>query len=99
LSHSEYIPLIGCAYYAPGFRTQANFDEELTRQRAAGLLGCGDKDTNTINGLEVAQADGSGVCLSDGNGCGDCFDGMSCASTPKDVLTRRNIDSDFFDTN
>lgn len=58
-----------------GFRTTANFDENSIRDRAAGLLGCGDTDNNKVNGLSVATVDGSGVCLSDGNGCGDCFDG------------------------
>ncbi|KZV98981.1 hypothetical protein EXIGLDRAFT_831762 [Exidia glandulosa HHB12029] len=63
-----------CAYYAPGFRTTANFDENSLRDRAASLLGCGDTDKNSINGLTVATIDGSGVCLSNGDGCGDCFD-------------------------
>ena len=64
-----------CAYYANGFRTQPNFDSDSIRSRAASLLGCGDSDKNSINGLQVTPVDGSGVCLSDGNGCGDCFDG------------------------
>lgn len=28
---------------------------------------------NKINGLEKTMADKSGVCLSNGDGCGDCF--------------------------
>ena len=58
-----------------GFRTQANLDENSIRDRVAGLLGCGNAGANTINGLSVATIDGSGVCLSNGDGCGDCFDG------------------------
>ncbi|GJE91141.1 hypothetical protein PsYK624_072900 [Phanerochaete sordida] len=69
-----------CAYYANGFRTQANFDSESIRGRAASLLGCGDTAKNSINGLQVTPVDGSGVCLSDGNGCGDCFDDSDFAS-------------------
>lgn len=63
-----------CVYYANGFRTQPNFDKELIRSRAAALMGCGDPAKNKINGLQVTPVDGSGVCLSNGNGCGDCFD-------------------------
>ncbi|KAJ7874863.1 hypothetical protein B0H13DRAFT_2348434 [Mycena leptocephala] len=63
-----------CAYYSPYPGRSATLDQEITRQRAASLLGCGDTDVNKINGLEIAEADRSGVCLSNGNGCGDCFD-------------------------
>ncbi|EIM91784.1 uncharacterized protein STEHIDRAFT_151144 [Stereum hirsutum FP-91666 SS1] len=63
-----------CAYYAAGSHTTASVDSTTVRERAASLLGCGDTKTNKINGLEVAVGDGSGVCLSNGNGCGDCFD-------------------------
>ncbi|GJE91139.1 hypothetical protein PsYK624_072880 [Phanerochaete sordida] len=69
-----------CAYYANGFRTQPNFDSDSIRSRAASLLGCGDTDKDSINGLQVTPVDGSGVCLSDGNGCGDCFDDSDFAS-------------------
>ncbi|GJE91170.1 hypothetical protein PsYK624_073190 [Phanerochaete sordida] len=63
-----------CVYYANGFRTTPNFDSESIRSRAASLMGCGDTAKNSINALQVTPVDGSGVCLSDGNGCGDCFD-------------------------
>ncbi|KAJ7309307.1 hypothetical protein DFH08DRAFT_974785 [Mycena albidolilacea] len=63
-----------CAYYSPYPGRSATLDQEITRQRAASLLGCGATDVNKINGLEIAEADRSGVCLSNGDGCGDCFD-------------------------
>ncbi|EKM50429.1 uncharacterized protein PHACADRAFT_188014 [Phanerochaete carnosa HHB-10118-sp] len=70
-----------CAYYISGSNTNPNFDEDLIRSRAASLLGCGDTQKNTINGLQVTPIDGSGVCLSNGNGCGDRFDGASASVT------------------
>ncbi|KAJ6567932.1 hypothetical protein DFH09DRAFT_437531 [Mycena vulgaris] len=70
-----------CAYYGPYPGRSATFDQELIRQRAASLLGCGDASVNKINGLEITRADASGVCLSNGDGCGDCFDDNDFAST------------------
>ncbi|KAJ6565676.1 hypothetical protein B0H10DRAFT_2112658 [Mycena sp. CBHHK59/15] len=70
-----------CAYYSPYPNTDPTFDQEITRQRAQSLLGCGDAKVNKINGLEITRADKSGVCLSNGNGCGDCFDDSDFAST------------------
>ncbi|KAJ7829300.1 hypothetical protein B0H14DRAFT_2594186 [Mycena olivaceomarginata] len=63
-----------CVTYSPYPGRSATLDQEITRQRAASLLGCGATDVNKINGLEIAEADRSGVCLSNGDGCGDCFD-------------------------
>ncbi|CAL1706547.1 unnamed protein product [Somion occarium] len=58
-----------CVYVA----RSDNPDKEQTRTEAQGLLGCGDTGANKINGLDFF-ADRHGVCLSNGNGCGDCFD-------------------------
>jgi len=60
--------MIGCAYYASGQNDAGTIDSGTLRNRAASLLGCGDTAANKINGLEVAIADGSGVCLSNGDG-------------------------------
>ncbi|KAJ6565846.1 hypothetical protein DFH09DRAFT_462435 [Mycena vulgaris] len=70
-----------CAYYSAYPGRDATFDQELMRQRAQSLLGCGDQAANKINGLEITRADRSGVCLSNGKGCGDCFDDSDFAST------------------
>ncbi|KAJ7912194.1 hypothetical protein B0H13DRAFT_1613837 [Mycena leptocephala] len=59
-----------CAYYSPYPNTDPVFDQDLIRTRAASILGCGDTKVNKINGLEITRADKSGVCLSNGNGCG-----------------------------
>jgi len=62
---------LGCAYYASGQSDEIGGelpDSTSLRDRAASLLGCGDTDNNKINGLTVLTTDGSGVCLSDGNG-------------------------------
>ncbi|EPQ53363.1 hypothetical protein GLOTRDRAFT_95323 [Gloeophyllum trabeum ATCC 11539] len=37
------------------------------------LLDCGDKAKNTVNGV-LQVVDSGRVCLSNGNGCGDCFE-------------------------
>jgi hypothetical protein len=47
-------------------------DEEQTRQDAMGLFGCADMAVNKINAM-VFKEQAYGVCISDGNGCGDCF--------------------------
>ncbi|EKM50428.1 uncharacterized protein PHACADRAFT_166109 [Phanerochaete carnosa HHB-10118-sp] len=52
-----------CIYYASMVGNTPN--EAQTRADAQGLLG--------INGLDFFE-DGRGVCISNGNGCGDCFD-------------------------
>ncbi|KZV97020.1 hypothetical protein EXIGLDRAFT_704321 [Exidia glandulosa HHB12029] len=56
-----------CVYYATGTTDNSVPDQETVRQRAIGLLGCGATDVNKVNALGVA-ADGSGVCLSNGDG-------------------------------
>ncbi|KAL0581217.1 hypothetical protein V5O48_000805 [Marasmius crinis-equi] len=48
-------------------------DRDRTFEEAAGLLGCGDPSTNKINVMQ-SFSDNHAVCLSNGNGCGDCFD-------------------------
>ncbi|KAJ7327880.1 hypothetical protein DFH08DRAFT_967672 [Mycena albidolilacea] len=70
-----------CAYYSAYPGRPSTLDSEITRQRAASLLGCGATNVNKINGLEIAKADKSGVCLSNGDGCGDCFDDNDFASS------------------
>ncbi|CAA7259340.1 unnamed protein product [Cyclocybe aegerita] len=63
-----------CVYYASGDSDEGPVpNAETIRSRAAGLLGCGDTGSNKVNALGVA-GDGSGVCISNGDGCGDCFD-------------------------
>ncbi|KAJ7664085.1 hypothetical protein B0H17DRAFT_1336823 [Mycena rosella] len=65
-----------CTYFSiPGGNFPNTLDRDSIRNRAASLLGCGDSGKNKINGLQVASGpDNSGVCLSNGDGCGDCFD-------------------------
>ncbi|KAJ6610586.1 hypothetical protein B0H10DRAFT_2059586, partial [Mycena sp. CBHHK59/15] len=70
-----------CAYYLPYPNTDPTFNQEITCQHAQSLLGCGDAKVNKINGLEITRVDKSGVCLSNGNGCSDCFDDSDFAST------------------
>jgi hypothetical protein len=52
-------------------------DKEQTRQDAMGLFGCADTAKNKINAM-VFKDDGYGVCLSNGNGCSDCFGESGC---------------------
>ncbi|KAJ7926363.1 hypothetical protein B0H13DRAFT_1599678, partial [Mycena leptocephala] len=67
-----------CVYVArvdesdlPGMRDQI-------RNEAAGLFGCADGSVNKINGMQQFNDKfNHGTCISDGNGCGDCFDGRS----------------------
>ncbi|KAJ7880078.1 hypothetical protein B0H13DRAFT_1886777 [Mycena leptocephala] len=60
-----------CVYFAS--KTGGMPDEEQTRQDAMGLFGCADMAVNKINAM-VFKEQAYGVCISDGNGCGDCFD-------------------------
>ncbi|KAI5478839.1 hypothetical protein MNV49_004571 [Pseudohyphozyma bogoriensis] len=68
-----------CCVYVTGPSTKipAALDitasSETIRQNAAGLLGCGDTGANKVNAMQKFD-DGHAVCVSDGNGCGDCFD-------------------------
>lgn len=50
-----------------------SYDSQLLKNEAAGLLGCGDTAANKVNGMQKFS-DGHAVCLSNGDGCGDCFD-------------------------
>ncbi|KAJ6572420.1 hypothetical protein DFH09DRAFT_1246816 [Mycena vulgaris] len=60
-----------CVYYAS--KTGGKPDKEKTRQDAMSLFGCADKGKNKVNALLFTEQ-AYGVCLSDGKGCGDCFD-------------------------
>ncbi|GJE91140.1 hypothetical protein PsYK624_072890 [Phanerochaete sordida] len=60
-----------CIYYAS--MVGHTPDKGQTRADAQGLLGCADTDKDAVNGLDFFD-DGRGVCISDGSGCGDCFD-------------------------
>ncbi|KAJ7486540.1 hypothetical protein FB451DRAFT_1391455 [Mycena latifolia] len=66
-----------CVYFASKTQTDnkpdLTPDKEQTRQDAMSLFGCADKSKNKINAM-VFKSQGYGVCLSNGNGCGDCFD-------------------------
>ncbi|EIM91785.1 uncharacterized protein STEHIDRAFT_151145 [Stereum hirsutum FP-91666 SS1] len=62
-----------CVYVADGGAKNFQFVSETIRNEAAGLLGCGDTSKDKINGLDFFE-DGHGTCISNGNGCGDCFD-------------------------
>ncbi|KAJ7913625.1 hypothetical protein B0H13DRAFT_1612376 [Mycena leptocephala] len=71
-----------CVYYASKV-AGSKPDKGKTLQDAASLMGCADTAKNKINGmLNTEQA--YGVCISNGNGCGDCFDdgdfGGGCAN-------------------
>jgi hypothetical protein len=65
---------------------------------AASILGCGDTKVNKINGLEITRADKSGVCLSNGNGCGDCFGKLDHALDIAMLTEASKDDSDFAST-
>ncbi|KAJ7925594.1 hypothetical protein B0H13DRAFT_2229619 [Mycena leptocephala] len=64
-----------CVYWAASYGGSGPTvpDKEQTRQDAMGLFGCADTAKNKINAM-VFKDDGYGVCLSNGNGCSDCFD-------------------------
>lgn len=62
-----------CVYWASSSQ-EGSPDKDTTRANAQGLLGCADRDVNKINGLDHFKSQGYGVCISDGSGCGDCFD-------------------------
>lgn len=59
-----------CVYFTS--KTDGKPDKEQTRLDASSLLGCADKANNKINGLLFTET-AYGVCISNGNGCGDCF--------------------------
>ncbi|KAL0577526.1 hypothetical protein V5O48_004467 [Marasmius crinis-equi] len=62
-----------CCVYVGGVSGGDVILKDQTRSEAQGLLGCGDSGKNLINGMQKFD-DGHGVCLSNGDGCGDCFD-------------------------
>ncbi|KAI5474418.1 hypothetical protein MNV49_003359 [Pseudohyphozyma bogoriensis] len=61
-----------CCVYAAGRASGVDYDKYTTQSEAAGLLGCGDASSDQINALQTFTD--HGICISDGNGCGDCFD-------------------------
>jgi hypothetical protein len=65
---------------------------------AASILGCGDTKVNKINGLEITRADKSGVCLSNGKGCGDCFGKLDHALDIAMLIEDSKDDNDFEST-
>ena len=60
--------------------------QETLRQKAAGLMGCGDVAKNKINGMEEFS-DHSAICLSNGKGCGgrSTSYGLKCSSQTGDA--------------
>ncbi|ORX36082.1 hypothetical protein BD324DRAFT_630088 [Kockovaella imperatae] len=60
-----------CCVYVAGYAAN-QIDKYFTQEQAQGLLGCGDTANNKINALQTF--DDHGVCISSGDGCGDCFD-------------------------
>ncbi|KAL8277803.1 hypothetical protein RQP46_009786 [Phenoliferia psychrophenolica] len=74
-----------CVYVA---RNVGDIDRETTRLQAQGMFGCGSVEANKINVLQVFP-DGHGVCISDGNGCGDCFDDGDFQTTRLTRFARR----------
>ncbi|KAJ6565675.1 hypothetical protein B0H10DRAFT_2359153 [Mycena sp. CBHHK59/15] len=61
-----------CVYFASKV-AGGKPDKEKTRQDAISLFGCADTKVNKINGM-VYTEQAYGVCISNGQGCGDCFD-------------------------
>ncbi|KAL8278711.1 hypothetical protein RQP46_008780 [Phenoliferia psychrophenolica] len=66
----------------------SSIDRETTRLRAQALFGCGSVDANKINVLGIFDTN-VGVCISDGNGCGDCFEDSDFAKVVKRDSRRR----------
>lgn len=66
-------------------------DKETVRNDAAGLFGCADLSVNKVNAM-VFKENGDGVCISNGDGCGDCFGkvytpDISCRVTDREYKT------------
>jgi hypothetical protein len=84
-----------CCVYVAGYGSGSEIDKSKIKGQAQGLMGCADKSSGRINAMQQFD-DFTGVCISDRNGCGDCFDGKCCASL---VSCRANLtmcaDSDF----
>jgi hypothetical protein len=59
-----------CVYFAS--KTGRKPDGEQTWRGAMGLFGCADMSANKIN-VMVFTEQAYGVCISNGDGCGDCF--------------------------
>ncbi|KAJ6538161.1 hypothetical protein DFH09DRAFT_1399900 [Mycena vulgaris] len=61
-----------CVYFASKV-AGGKPDKEQTRQDAMSLFGCVDMSSNKVNVLLFTEQ-AYGVCISNENGCGDCFD-------------------------
>ncbi|KAJ8088414.1 hypothetical protein AAF712_005214 [Marasmius tenuissimus] len=61
-----------CCVYVAGYESY-DISRVDTRRQAQGLLGCADTGKDKINAMQKFD-DGHGVCISNGSGCGDCFD-------------------------
>ncbi|WVR03730.1 hypothetical protein IAU60_000725 [Kwoniella sp. DSM 27419] len=66
-----------CVYYADQFADWQqppvpSINPEALRINAGSLLGCGDAGANKVNVL--GNFGTYSLCVSNGNGCGDCFD-------------------------
>ncbi|KAJ7323553.1 hypothetical protein DFH08DRAFT_1029127 [Mycena albidolilacea] len=59
-----------CVYFAP--KTDHKPDREQTRRNAMELFGCADMSVNKFTAM-VFTEQAYGLCISNGNGCGDCF--------------------------
>jgi hypothetical protein len=72
--------------YVAGYGSGNENDKDRIKGEAQGLMGCADTSSSRINVIGQ-YSDYTGVCISDRNGCGDCFDGECCASL---ILRRAN---------
>ncbi|KAF5346645.1 hypothetical protein D9758_013193 [Tetrapyrgos nigripes] len=69
----QFFPTIGCVYVARMPQDSLKDNSDLIREQAAGLFGCADTSKNKVN-VMTQLSNKIGVCISNGNGCGDCFD-------------------------
>ncbi|KAJ7268479.1 hypothetical protein C8J57DRAFT_1325237 [Mycena rebaudengoi] len=62
-----------CCVYVAGYGSGGEIDKNKIKGQAQGLMGCADKSSGRINAMQQFD-DFTGVCISDRNGCSDCFD-------------------------
>ncbi|KAK7453235.1 hypothetical protein VKT23_011911 [Stygiomarasmius scandens] len=62
-----------CVYVARIPSDQIQDQSESIRSIAAGLMGCADTSKGKVNAVNQLE-NGIGICVSNGHGCGDCFD-------------------------
>ncbi|KAJ7598833.1 hypothetical protein C8J56DRAFT_1092710 [Mycena floridula] len=62
-----------CVYVARVAAADLDGKKEQIRNEAAGLFGCGDPSVDKVNAMQEFD-DKHGTCISNGDGCGDCFD-------------------------